>query len=81
MHLSTSDIEIKIQTFLFSRKNFSKFPGVLIRRSKTGDALSELGTLATTPDTHVLPNVSASVPLLNLLLLNYNLMAIIYQTP
>jgi isocitrate dehydrogenase len=44
------------------------------------DALSELGNLANSPHANIikLPNISASVPQLKELLLNYKIMVILY---
>jgi hypothetical protein len=44
------------------------------------DALSELGNLANSPHANIikLPNISASVPQLKGLLLNYKIMVILY---
>jgi isocitrate dehydrogenase len=47
---------------------------------KVEDALSELGNLANSPHANIikLPNISASVPQLKRLLLNYKIMVILY---
>jgi isocitrate dehydrogenase len=61
---STSDIEIETRDISLAGRILSNFPEFLKEDQKTGDALSELGKLATTPEANIikLPNVSASVP-------------------
>ena len=61
---STSDIEIETRDISLAARILSNFPEFLKEDQKTGDALSELGKLATTPEANIikLPNVSASVP-------------------
>jgi isocitrate dehydrogenase len=69
----------KLKTLLLP--NFIQFPGVL--NQKVEDALSELGNLANSPHANIikLPNISASVPQLKRLLLNYKIMVILYPFP
>ena len=61
---STSDIEIETRDISLAGRILANFPEFLTEDQKTGDALSELGQLATTPEANIikLPNVSASVP-------------------
>ena len=61
---STSDIEIETRDISLAARILSNFPEFLKEDQKTGDALLELGKLATTPEANIikLPNVSASVP-------------------
>jgi isocitrate dehydrogenase len=61
---STSDIEIETRDISLAARILANFPEFLSEDQKTGDALLELGALATTPEANIikLPNVSASVP-------------------
>jgi isocitrate dehydrogenase len=61
---STSNIEIETRDISLAGRILSNFPEFLKDDQKTGDALAELGKLATTPEANIikLPNVSASVP-------------------
>jgi isocitrate dehydrogenase len=61
---STSDIEIETRDISLAGRILANFPEFLNEDQKTGDALLELGQLATTPEANIikLPNVSASVP-------------------
>lgn len=61
---STSDIEIETRDISLAARILANFPEFLTADQKTGDALLELGQLATTPEANIikLPNVSASVP-------------------
>ncbi|MFV5688291.1 NADP-dependent isocitrate dehydrogenase [Flavobacterium sp. ZT3R25] len=61
---STSDIEIETRDISLAARILANFPEFLTEDQKTGDALLELGQLATTPEANIikLPNVSASVP-------------------
>ena len=60
----TSDIEIETRDISLAGRILANFPEYLSENQKTGDALAELGQLATTPEANIikLPNVSASVP-------------------
>jgi isocitrate dehydrogenase len=60
----TSDIEIETRDISLAARILANFPEFLTENQKTGDALIELGQLATTPEANIikLPNVSASVP-------------------
>jgi isocitrate dehydrogenase len=61
---ATSDIEIETRDISLAGRILANFPEFLSEDQKTGDALLELGALATTPEANIikLPNVSASVP-------------------
>ena len=61
---ATSDIEIETRDISLTGRILANFPEFLKEDQKVGDALSELGQLATTPEANIikLPNVSASVP-------------------
>jgi len=61
---ATSDIEIETRDISLAARILSNFPEFLKEDQKVGDALLELGKLATTPEANIikLPNVSASVP-------------------
>ena len=61
---ATSDIEIETRDISLAGRILSNFPEFLKENQKVGDALSELGQLANTPEANIikLPNVSASVP-------------------
>jgi isocitrate dehydrogenase len=61
---STSNIEIETRDISLAGRIISNFSEFLNDDQKTGDALAELGKLATTPEANIikLPNVSASVP-------------------
>ncbi len=61
---ATADIEIETRDISLAGRILSNFPEFLTEDQKTGDALLELGQLATTPEANIikLPNVSASVP-------------------
>ncbi|MFV8369176.1 NADP-dependent isocitrate dehydrogenase [Flavobacterium sp. LB2R40] len=61
---ATSDIEIETRDISLAGRILANFSEFLTEDQKTGDALLELGQLATTPEANIikLPNVSASVP-------------------
>ena len=61
---ATSNIEIETRDISLAGRILSNFPEFLKEDQKVGDALSELGQLANTPEANIikLPNVSASVP-------------------
>ena len=61
---ATSDIEIETRDISLAGRILSNFPEFLKEDQKVGDALSELGQLANTPEANIikLPNVSASIP-------------------
>jgi isocitrate dehydrogenase len=61
---STSDIEIETRDISLAGRILANFSEYLKEEQKVGDALLELGKLATTPEANIikLPNVSASVP-------------------
>jgi isocitrate dehydrogenase len=59
-----ANIEIETRDISLAGRILSNFPEYLKDNQKVVDALSELGQLATKPDTNIikLPNISASVP-------------------
>jgi len=61
---ATSDIEIETRDISLAGRILSNFPEFLKEDQKVGDALSELGQLANSPEANIikLPNVSASMP-------------------
>ena len=61
---STAGIAIETRDISLAGRILSNFPESLTDAQKTGDALAELGQLATKPEANIikLPNVSASVP-------------------
>ncbi len=61
---ATSDIEIETKDISLAGRILANFPEFLTDEQKVGDALAELGKLATSPDANIikLPNISASVP-------------------
>ena len=61
---ATAGIAIETRDISLAGRILSNFPESLTDAQKTGDALAELGQLATQPEANIikLPNVSASVP-------------------
>ncbi|WP_289665788.1 NADP-dependent isocitrate dehydrogenase [Flavobacterium panacagri] len=61
---ATARIEIETRDISLAGRILSNFPESLTDAQKTGDALAELGQLATQPEANIikLPNISASVP-------------------
>ena len=59
-----ANIAIETRDISLAGRVLSNFPEFLKEDQKIGDALSELGQLATTPEANIikLPNISASVP-------------------
>ncbi len=64
---SVADVNIVPKDISLSGRILANFPEYLTDEQKIGDALSELGQLATTPEANIikLPNISASVPQLD----------------
>ena len=64
---SVADVNIVPKDISLSGRILANFPEYLTDEQKIGDALSELGELATTPEANIikLPNISASVPQLD----------------
>lgn len=60
----SADIEIAVPDISLSGRILANFPEFLKDDQKIGDALAELGQLATQPDANIikLPNISASAP-------------------
>ncbi|WP_316632966.1 NADP-dependent isocitrate dehydrogenase [uncultured Flavobacterium sp.] len=61
---ATAGIAIETRDISLAGRILSNFPELLTDAQKTGDALAELGQLATQPEANIikLPNISASVP-------------------
>ncbi|MFB9079514.1 NADP-dependent isocitrate dehydrogenase [Flavobacterium procerum] len=61
---ATAGIEIETRDISLAGRILANFPEVLTDAQKIGDALTELGQLATKPEANIikLPNISASVP-------------------
>lgn len=61
---STAGIDVESRDISLAGRILAAFPGVLNDNQKVGDALAELGKLATTPEANIikLPNISASIP-------------------
>jgi isocitrate dehydrogenase len=59
-----ADITVETRDISLAGRILSLFPDYLTEDQRIGDALSELGQMATTPEANIikLPNVSASVP-------------------
>jgi isocitrate dehydrogenase len=57
-------IEVETRDISLAGRILANFPDFLTEDQKIGDALAELGALATTPEANIikLPNISASVP-------------------
>lgn len=64
---SVADVNIVPKDISLSGRILANFPEYLTDEQKIGDALTELGQLATTPEANIikLPNISASVPQLD----------------
>lgn len=60
----SADIEITVPDISLSGRILANFPEFLKEDQKIGDALAELGELATKPEANIikLPNISASIP-------------------
>lgn len=61
---ATADIEVESRDISLAGRIIANFPEYLKDDQKIGDALTELGNLANTPEANIikLPNISASVP-------------------
>ncbi|CCN70561.1 NADP-dependent isocitrate dehydrogenase [Vibrio nigripulchritudo] len=61
---SSSDINVETRDISLAGRIIANFPDYLTEEQRIGDALSELGELAKTPEANIikLPNISASVP-------------------
>ncbi len=61
---SSADIDVELKDISLAGRILANFPEYLKEEQKIGDALSELGNLATTPEANIikLPNISASIP-------------------
>jgi len=63
-YASTAGIAVETRDISLAGRILAHFPEYLDEAQRTGDALTELGELATTPGANIikLPNISASVP-------------------
>ncbi|SFJ07309.1 NADP-dependent isocitrate dehydrogenase [Myroides guanonis] len=63
----TAAIEVETRNISLAARILANFPQFLKEEQKIGDALTELGDLAKTPEANIikLPNISASLPQLN----------------
>jgi isocitrate dehydrogenase len=61
---STADVDVETRDISLAGRILALFPEHLTEDQRVGDALTELGDLATTPEANIikLPNVSASMP-------------------
>jgi isocitrate dehydrogenase len=61
---AVAGVELELRDISLSGRILAQFPDRLSDEQRIGDALSELGELATTPEANIikLPNISASVP-------------------
>lgn len=61
---AAANIEVETRDISLAGRILANFPEYLKDDQKIGDALAELGQLATTPDANIikLPNISASIP-------------------
>ncbi len=61
---STADVDVETRDISLAGRILALFPEHLTEDQRIGDALTELGDLATTPEANIikLPNVSASMP-------------------
>ncbi len=79
---ASSGISVETRDISLAGRIIANFPEYLKEEQRIGDALAELGELAKTPEANIikLPNISASIPQLQLLLKNFKQMAMICQT-
>ncbi|PWJ43674.1 NADP-dependent isocitrate dehydrogenase [Sediminitomix flava] len=63
-YTSTANIEVETRDISLAGRIIANFPERLTEAQKIGDALTELGEMAKTPDANIikLPNISASIP-------------------
>ena len=63
-YASTAGIAVQTRDISLAGRILAVFPEYLTEEQRIGDALTELGELATTPGANIikLPNISASVP-------------------
>lgn len=61
---ASAGIDVETRDISLAGRILANFPEYLTEEQKIGDALSELGSLATTPEANIikLPNISASIP-------------------
>jgi isocitrate dehydrogenase len=63
-YASTAGVTVQTRDISLAGRILAVFPDYLTEQQRIGDALAELGELATTPEANIikLPNISASVP-------------------
>jgi isocitrate dehydrogenase len=63
-YAAACDVEVELRDISLAGRIIANFPEYLTEAQRIGDALSELGELALTPEANIikLPNISASVP-------------------
>lgn len=63
-YAAACDVEVELRDISLAGRILANFPEHLTESQRVGDALSELGELALTPEANIikLPNISASVP-------------------
>ena len=61
---ASAGIDVETRDISLAGRILANFPEYLNEDQKIGDALAELGSLATTPEANIikLPNISASIP-------------------
>ena len=66
-YTKAAGIDVETRDISLSGRIIANFPDKLVDEQKIGDALTELGELAKTPQANIikLPNISASIPQLN----------------
>lgn len=66
-YASAADVAIETRDISLSGRIIANFPDYLTEQQRIGDALSELGDLAKSPEANIikLPNISASIPQLS----------------
>ncbi|MET4080899.1 isocitrate dehydrogenase [Pedobacter sp. UYP30] len=59
-----ANVDVESRDISLANRILANFSGLLTEDQKVGDALAELGALATTPEANIikLPNISASIP-------------------
>lgn len=64
---SAADVKVETRDISLAGRILANFPDYLNEDQRIGDALSELGEMAKTPEANIikLPNISASIPQLN----------------
>ena len=62
--VAAADIQVEVRDISLAGRIIANFPEYLSESQQIGDALTELGELAKTPEANIikLPNISASIP-------------------